>query len=228
MAKLIVALDVPDAARALAIARQMRGLDIWLKIGLELFTACGPDMARQLRDLGFKIFFDLKFYDIPNTVARAVAAAAPLADMLTLHLQGGQRMCQAAREAADACNGRRPLLAGVTALTSFAPGEMPGIQAAPTDYGLELASLAVGYGVDAVVCSGLEAEAIGRAAPGLLRICPGIRPASAGAGDQRRIMTPGAAVKAGADFLVAGRPIAGAPDPLAAARAILAEMAAAG
>ena len=140
-------------------------------------------------------------------------------------------MCREARAAVDglaADSPARPLLFGVTVLTSFAEGEMPGIAAAPADFALSLAAGAAAWGLDGVVCSGLEAARIKTASPGLLCLCPGIRPAGAAAGDQRRVMTPARAVAAGADFLVVGRPILEAPSPAEAARRILAEMDAAG
>lgn len=234
MAKLVLALDLPEKSAALAMARQMQGILEWLKVGLELFSLAGPALVGQLRDLGFQVFLDLKMYDIPNTVARAVTAAAESgANMLTLHCQGGARMCQAAREAVDgiACKAERPVLLGVTALTSFGPGEMPGIAASPSDFALELAGLAPGFGLDGVVCSGQEVARVRSAQPSLLCLCPGIRPAggklrqaNARADDQRRIVTPAMAVRDGADFLVVGRPILKAGAPAEAAISIIEEM----
>ena len=218
MAQLIVALDLPRKDAALSLARDLQGLVPWCKMGMELFTLAGPGLLESLRTLGFKVFLDLKFYDIPHTVGRAVKAAAAVGvDLLTLHCQGGGRMCRADSPA-------RPLLFGVTVLTSFAAGEMPGIAAAPADFAMNLAADAQGWGLDGVVCSGQEAARIKAASPGLLCLCPGIRPAGTAAGDQRRIMTPAKAVAAGADFLVVGRPILEAPSPAEAARRILAEM----
>ena len=234
--QLAVALDFPEKQRALALASQLRGTVPWCKVGMELFTHAGPGLLEELSVMGFSIFLDLKFYDIPNTVAQAVKAAAAVGlNMLTLHCQGGERMCRAAAEAAAdaAANaaaglaGPRPLLFGVTVLTSFAPGEMPGITAQPSDFALELARQAGPWGLDGVVCSGHEAAAIKANCPGLRCLCPGIRPAGSAAGDQRRIMTPALAVAAGADYLVVGRPITAAADPLATAKQIVAEMASA-
>mgnify|MGYP000190302861 CR=1 FL=1 len=136
MPQLAVALDVPEKQRALALASQLRGTVPWCKVGMELFTHVGPGLLEELSAMGFSVFLDLKFYDIPNTVAQAVKAAAAVGvNMLTLHCQGGERMCraaaEAAAEAAAGISGARPLLFGVTVLTSFAPGEMPGITAQP-------------------------------------------------------------------------------------------------
>lgn len=230
MPELIVALDLPYREKAVSMARQLRDVLDWCKVGLELFTLGGPRLLERLKEQGFHVFLDLKFYDIPHTVARAVTAAGVLGvDMLTLHCQGGRRMCQAALEArdtaVDACSA--PLLFGVTALTSFGPGEMPGISTAPGAYAQDLAAAAAGWGLDGVVCSGREVRDIKAASPGLACLCPGIRPTGADAGDQRRTMTPAKAVEAGADYLVVGRPILEAPSPAEAAATILEEMRAA-
>lgn len=224
MAELIVALDFPDVESALALAGRLRGTAPWCKVGMELFCLAGPDVLARLRDMGFHVFLDLKFYDIPHTVAQAVRAAARGgAELLTIHTQGGERMCREARQAAAECE-RPPLIFGVTVLTSFGPGQMPGIEREPADFAAELADRAADWALDGVVCSGQEAAAVKARRPGLRCLCPGIRPAAAAADDQCRIMTPAAAVAAGADYLVVGRPITRAGDPLAAARAILDEM----
>jgi orotidine-5'-phosphate decarboxylase len=224
VAQLVLALDVPESDRALSLARELVDIAPWCKVGMELFTLAGPALLRELDMLGCKVFLDLKFYDIPHTVGQTVrAAAAAGANLLTLHCQGGERMCKAAREAlADMAP--RPLLFGVTALTSFAHGEMPGIDADPTDFALFLAERAFVWGLDGVVCSGLEVGPIKHNCPELLCLCPGIRPVGSEAGDQRRVVTPGEAVRAGADFLVVGRPIVRAASPRAATRRILQEM----
>lgn len=230
MPQLIVALDVPDREKALGIARELRGVLDWCKVGMELFTLGGPLLVERLKEQGFHVFLDLKFYDIPHTVARAVAAAASIGvDLLTLHCQGGERMCQAALEARDAvaAASSAPRLFGVTVLTSFGPGEMPGVTAAPGIFAHELASAAAAWGLDGVVCSGQEVRAIKASAPALRCLCPGIRPGGTDAGDQRRTMTPAEAVRAGADYLVVGRPILQADAPARAAAAILEEMQAA-
>ena len=167
-AQLIVALDLPRKEDALVLARELQGAVPWCKVGMELFTLAGPDIIRELHDLGFHVFLDMKFYDIPHTVAQAVkAAAAAGAELLTLHCQGGERMCSEARIAADSYGSKAPRLFGVTALTSFGPGEMPGIRADPSDFALELAGKARGWGLDGVVCSGHEAARIKASCQGL-------------------------------------------------------------
>lgn len=222
--QLIVALDFPAATPALQLARQLRGSVSWCKVGMELFPVAGPTLLSSLVEMGFKVFLDLKFYDIPHTVYRAVLSSAKMGvEMLTLHVQGGERMCRAAVEAA-ATLPRPPMLFGVTALTSFGPGEMPGIVDTPTVFALQLARKAADWGLNGVVCSGHETAAIKVAAPTLKCLCPGIRPEGTTTDDQRRVMTPGNAVKAGADYLVTGRPITAAPDPREAARRIMDEM----
>lgn len=227
MAELVLALDLPQKDAALAMARTVRGRVPWCKVGMELFTLAGPSMLAELKDMGFKVFLDLKFYDIPHTVGRAVAVCARLGvDLLTLHCQGGERMCREAITAADTTEGAlsRPMLFGVTVLTSFAAGEMPGISQQPGDFALELARNAATWGLTGVVCSGEEVAAIKKAAPKLACLCPGIRLADAAGDDQRRVMTPGRAVALGADYLVVGRPILRAADPIAACEHILQEM----
>lgn len=224
MPELMVALDFPVADSALDLAGRLRGTVPWCKVGMELFCQAGPSVLARLRDMGFHVFLDLKFYDIPHTVAQAVRAAARHgAEMLTIHTQGGERMCREARQAA-ADGAQPPLLFGVTVLTSFGPGQMPGIAREPGDFAAQLASMAADWDLDGVVCSGQEAAGIKARQPGLRCLCPGIRPSAAAADDQCRIMTPAAAVAVGADYLVVGRPITRADDPLAAARAILDEM----
>ncbi len=229
MAELVVALDFPEAVPALSLARSLRGIVPWAKVGLELFTAEGPGIVSRLRDMEFKVFLDLKLHDIPNTVQGAVRAAARAgADMLTLHASGGTRMLRAAAEARGA--GAGPLLMAVTMLTSLAAEDTAGIYLkTPAEMVLDLASKAFQSGLDGVVCSPLEARAVKAATgAGLLCLTPGIREASsdaAPADDQRRTATPAEAVAAGADFLVAGRPIARADDPAAAAKRIIEAMA---
>lgn len=223
MPKLIVALDVPTAAQALGLVQILQGQVDWFKVGLELYLNCGAGLVHQIRERGLHVFLDLKIYDIPRTAAAAAKACATMgAEMLTAHCQGGERMLRAMLEALHAHAPKAPMLVGVTALTSFAAGEMPGICRQPGIFALDLARLASTCGVQAVVCSPLEAGAMRQM--GLLAICPGIRVASGDAGDQRRIATPRGAVAAGADFLVVGRPITQATDPQEAAAIVLKDM----
>ena len=219
-AQLIVALDLPRKEDALVLARELQGAVPWCKVGMELFTLAGPDIIRELHDLGFHVFLDMKFYDIPHTVAQAVkAAAAAGAELLTLHCQGGERMCSEARIAADSYGSKAPQLFGVTALTSFGPGEMPGISADPSDFALELAGKARGWGLDGVVCSPLEAGVVHeRCGKDFLTVTPGVRFADGDAGDQKRVTTPARAKELGSDYIVVGRPITQAEDPAAAYR----------
>lgn len=207
----------------------MRGAAGFFKVGSQLYTAEGPHAVDRIAALGYQIFLDLKFHDIPNTVAGAVAAAADLRDvaMLTLHTSGGVAMMKAAREA---LNGRktRPLLLGVTVLTSLdaAALQQIGFKETPASQVLALAKLAKQAGLDGVVSSAHEAQAIRReCGPKFLIVVPGVRPASSSANDQSRIATPSEAIRAGADYLVIGRPITAAPDPRVAALSIAAEIA---
>ena len=221
---LVVALDFPRAKDALALAGQLRGLAPWMKVGLELFTAAGPPVVIALKDMGFKVFLDLKLHDIPNTVAGAVMSATRLgADMTTLHHAGGKRMAQAALNAVNEC-GSAMLPFAVTVLTSASEAES-GAAGSMAAFVAAKAKEAQDWGLPGVVCSGHEAAAV-KAACGqdFLCLCPGIRLAGAGRDDQRRIMTPQEAVTAGADFLVVGRPITAAAEPKNAAHAILSSM----
>lgn len=226
--RIIVALDFPDAAAARAmVARLDPGL-CRLKVGKELFVAAGPDFVRELVDRGFGVFLDLKFHDIPNTVAQACKAAARLGVWMTnVHASGGPRMLAAAREALEGFE-HRPLLIAVTVLTSMGPAELIaiGVAAGPEQQVLRLAGLTLEAGLDGVVCSALEAPALRRElGPDFCLVTPGIRPACSEAGDQTRILTPAQALQAGADYLVIGRPITQAPDPIAALQQIHAEIA---
>lgn len=212
-------------------ARRLRGSAGLVKVGSQLFTAEGPRAVQRLAGLGLGVFLDLKFHDIPNTVAGSVAAAAalPHVQMMTLHASGGLAMMRAARDAV-ANRKRRPALLGVTILTSLDSAALRQIGLAgpaPTRV-VALARLAKEAGLDGVVASAHEARAIRRACgPRFLIVVPGIRPAAAAAGDQARIATPAEAIRAGANYLVVGRPITGARDPGAAAAAITSEIAAA-
>jgi orotidine-5'-phosphate decarboxylase len=196
------------------------------KVGGQLFTAEGPRAVTKLADLGFDIFLDLKFHDIPNTVAHAVAAAVrlPCVRLMTLHASGGLAMMRAAREAAGSgAKKNRPALLAVTVLTSFDEPTLQeiGMQGSLGSRVVALARLAKTAGMDGVVCSALEAPAVRRELGLDFKILvPGVRPASAATNDQSRVATPGDAVRAGADYLVVGRPITAAADPRAAAREI--------
>ncbi len=221
--KIIVALDFPDAASALALVSRLDPALCRLKVGKELFTVAGPELVRELVAHGFEVFLDLKFHDIPNTVAAACRAAAGLGVwMLNVHAAGGRRMMEAAREAlADLPH--PPLLIAVTVLTSMSGEDLAevGVTTAPADQVLRLARLAQSCQLDGVVCSAQEAALL-RASLGtdFRLVTPGIRPAGADSADQRRVMTPVEALKAGATDLVIGRPITGAVDPLAALQQI--------
>jgi len=199
------------------------------KVGSQLFTAEGPRAVTKLADLGFDIFLDLKFHDIPNTVGHAVAAAIrlPRVRLLTLHASGGLAMMQAAREAVGGKK-NRPALLAVTVLTSFDEAALReiGMEGSFGSRVVALARLARTAGIDGVVCSALEAPAVRRElGPDFKILVPGVRPAWAATNDQSRIATPGDAVRAGADYLVVGRPITAAADPRTAAQQIVAEIA---
>jgi orotidine-5'-phosphate decarboxylase len=214
------------------LARRLRGAAGLFKVGLQLFTAEGPRAVERLAGSGFEIFLDLKFHDIPNTVAGAVAAAAelPKVRLINVHALGGVAMMQAAREAV-AGKKRRPALLGVTILTSMDTAALRrvGISGPPASRVVALARLAKLAGLDGVVASAHEARAIRRACgPRFLIVVPGVRPASAALNDQSRVATPGEAIRAGANYLVVGRPVTGASDPRDAALAIAREMAEAG
>lgn len=226
--RVIVALDFADAKSALELARRLDPARCRVKVGNELFTAAGPALVEQLVSLDFGVFLDLKFHDIPNTVASACRAAARLGVwMLNVHASGGKPMMRAAREAVP-CTGAAPKLVAVTLLTSMNDEDLAeiGIAGTANDLVLRLAMLANACGLDGVVCSAREATAL-RAACGdaFCLVTPGIRPGEAGTDDQQRVMTPGGAIAAGASYLVIGRPITRAPDPLAALGRIESEVA---
>jgi len=224
--KIIVALDYPQAAPALELARRLQPALCRLKVGKELFTAAGPQLVEQLQRLGFEIFLDLKFHDIPNTTAQACKSAAALGVwMVNVHALGGRRMLEAAR-AALAHVERRPQLIAVTILTSLAQDDLHdiGIESTPAQMVSRLARLTQACGLDGVVCSAQEAAILRSQCGADFRlVTPGIRPAQAAVDDQARIMTPSAALAAGASYLVIGRPITQAPNPLQALRDILKE-----
>ncbi len=226
--RVIVALDYSEAAPALQLAQQLVGSGVRLKVGKELFTRAGPSFVEQLHSLGFSVFLDLKFHDIPTTVAKACAAAARLGVwMINVHGSGGLAMMTAAREAL-AEHTPRPLLIAVTVLTSMDAAALAqvGITATPQQQVLRLAGLAHRAGLDGVVCSAWEAPAL-RAAhgPTFTLVTPGIRPATSALDDQSRAATPARALALGSDYLVIGRPITTQPDPLRALAEILTEIA---
>jgi orotidine-5'-phosphate decarboxylase len=222
------AIDTPDPARAQELANAVRGV-VNIKLGLEFFVANGPSAVRRVAS-GAPLFLDLKLHDIPNTVAGAVRAAASLKPMLlTIHCGGGAAMMRAAVEAAQqaAAGGKRMQLLGVTVLTSLDNADLDAVgQRGPTaEQAVRLAKLARGCGLDGVVCSPHEIAALREACgKDFLLIVPGIRPSGIAAGDQKRVLNPRAALDAGADYLVIGRPITGAPDPRAVARAMRAAL----
>ena len=222
---ILCAIDTQDAGVARGLVRAVAGVVGGVKFGLEFFVAQGPRAVREAAQ-GLPLFLDLKLHDIPNTVAGAVRAAAALEPLLlTVHCMGGAAMLRAAADAAGAGRSRMRLL-GVTVLTSLDDADLASVgQAGPAAAQAQrLALLARDCGLDGVVCSPHEVSAL-RAACGkdFLLVVPGIRPAGAASGDQKRVMGPRAALEAGADYLVIGRPITAAPDPAAAARAIRAE-----
>lgn len=223
----IVALDYASAADALAMARQLSPGQVRVKVGKELFTRSGPAVVEQLQALGFEVFLDLKFHDIPNTVAAAVRAAAELGVwMVNVHASGGRRMMTAAAEAL-AQSRSRTLLTAVTVLTSMGADELAetGIQVSPAEQVERLASLARDSGMHGVVCSAQEATRLRALCPApFCLVTPGIRPAGADAGDQTRIVTPREARELGVDYMVIGRPITRAPSPTQAVADILREL----
>ena len=235
MDQLLVALDVESGARALQLAERLNGLVGGVKIGSRLFTLEGPGLVKRITDTGLRVFLDLKFHDIPNTVAQAVEAATLTgAWMINVHASGGVPMMQAAaRSAADTAaklGQPRPLVIGVTVLTSMDAVTLHDVGVSRTlmDQVVTLADMAKTAGLDGVVASPLEtAEIRARCGPDFLVVTPGIRGASAGAdkNDQNRTMGPAEAVRAGSSYIVIGRPIIAAPDPRAAAEAIGRELA---
>ncbi len=228
LSPIIVALDFPNADAALALAAQLDPAQCRVKVGKELFTRCGPAIVEALQAKGFDVFLDLKFHDIPNTTAMAVKAAAELGVwMVNVHCSGGLRMMAACRNELDKLSGAKPLLIGVTVLTSMERDDLSGIglDVEPQAQVLRLAGLAQQAGMDGLVCSAQEAGVLKVAHPQLQRVTPGIRPAGSAEDDQRRILTPSQALQAGADYLVIGRPISQAANPQQALAAVLAELA---
>lgn len=220
--QLVVALDFPQEAPALALARQLVGVTTWVKVGLELYLTAGARIVAELKELGFRVFVDLKFLDIPHTVAGAVRKACGLgADMLTVHALGGKAMVEAALASRDAANAKAHVVA-VTLLTHLRPADLPWAATPLPQLARDLACRAHAWGADGVVCSGQEAAAIRAAtSPHFLLVTPGLRRPEDHTGDQARICTPQEAVRAGSNFLIMGRPITAAADPKATARQIL-------
>jgi orotidine-5'-phosphate decarboxylase len=225
--KIIVALDFSDADSALSLVSQLNPEMCRLKVGKELFTAAGPQLVEQFMRRDFEVFLDLKFHDIPNTTAQACKVAATLGVwMVNVHALGGRRMMEAACEALANFN-NRPRLIAVTVLTSMAQADLAevGILVSPAEQVLHLAALAQASGLDGVVCSAQEAASLRKqAGPEFCLVTPGIRPAAAAADDQSRIMTPRAALENGSSYLVIGRPITKAADPLLALQQIANEI----
>ena len=229
MAELIVALDVQSRAEAVERVKLIGDPVGFYKIGLELFTAEGPDVVKAVKDLGKKVFLDLKLHDIPRTVKRAVRSGGKLGvDLMTIHSVGGRAMIAAARAAAGEFGAAAPKILAVTVLTSLDQTDLEDVGIVgrtPAEQVLAMAKFAVGNGADGLVCSPMEVGSLSRALPsGTLFVTPGVRPAGSAVGDQKRVATPGDAVRDGATHLVVGRPILAAADPAAAARAIRAEM----
>lgn len=225
--KIIIALDYPEAQPALELISRLAPSLCRLKIGKELFTAAGPQVVEQCMKRGFEVFLDLKFHDIPNTTAQACKAAASLGVwMVNVHALGGRKMMEAAHEAVAAST-RPPKLIAVTVLTSMAQEDLAGIgiTATPAEMVLRLATLARDSGLDGVVCSAQEAALLRQHyGSNFSLVTPGIRPADAAADDQSRIMTPRAALQNGASYLVIGRPVTKAADPLLALQNISREI----
>ena len=231
--RIFVALDTPDLARATHLSAALSGIVGGIKIGKEFFTAHGPEGVRTAVSAGAgRLFLDFKFHDIPNTVASAVRAAVPLRPhLITIHAAGGPAMLRAAAEAArvsaEQAGVPRPRLIGITVMTSLDDADLEAVgQRGPAaEQVRRLADLSRDSGLDGVVCSPREITALRRqCGPDFLLVVPGIRPEWARADDQKRVLPPAEAVAAGADYLVIGRPITGATDPVAAARRIVAEI----
>ncbi|GAA0344669.1 orotidine-5'-phosphate decarboxylase [Bowmanella denitrificans] len=222
--KVVVALDFDNQKHALQFVDQIDPGSCRLKVGKEMFTYFGPDFVKQLIQRDFDVFLDLKFHDIPNTVAKACVAAAELGVwMVNLHASGGTKMMETSRQALEQFGNERPLLIAVTVLTSMSETELraTGVDKSPAEQVLHLAKLTKHAGLDGVVCSAQEAQMLKQALGSEFKlITPGIRPAGADIGDQHRVMTPEQAIKAGVDYMVIGRPITQANDPVTALNSI--------
>ena len=225
---IIVALDFPEANAALEMAKALDPGKCRVKVGKELFTSAGPAVVESLQRLGFEVFLDLKFHDIPNTTASAVRAAAELGVwMVNVHASGGRRMMEACRDILERRGGQHPLLTAVTILTSLEQEDLQevGVDIEPMVQVQRLARLTQDCGLDGVVCSAREARALrGALGEDFLLVTPGIRPADSAADDQKRIVTPAQALENGSSYLVIGRPITRADEPGAALEAILATL----
>jgi orotidine-5'-phosphate decarboxylase len=225
---IIVALDFEQQQAALELVSQLDPRLCRLKVGKEMFTHFGPEFVKQLQQRQFDVFLDLKFHDIPNTVAKAVKAAADLGVwMVNVHASGGSRMMVAAKEALASFGADKPALIAVTVLTSMEQSDLTelGINLSPAEQVLKLAALTQQAGLDGVVCSAHEATLLkAKFGETFQLVTPGIRPSFATADDQKRVMTPAEAVAAGVDYMVIGRPITKAKDPLAALHAIYQEL----
>ncbi|MGB0938786.1 MAG: orotidine-5'-phosphate decarboxylase [Colwellia sp.] len=223
-AKVVVALDFDNKDEALSFVDKIQPSDCRLKVGKEMFTHFGPEFVKELVNRGFDVFLDLKFHDIPNTVAKAVAAAADLGVwMVNVHASGGIKMMQKAKEALLPFGDKAPLLIAVTVLTSMSEEDLAGIgiTRTPAEQVQHLATLTKNAGLDGVVCSAMEAESLKQLlGQDFKLITPGIRPAGSNADDQKRIMTPEQALNVGVDYLVIGRPITKAENPHAVLQAI--------
>ncbi|RQD62538.1 orotidine-5'-phosphate decarboxylase [Desulfonatronovibrio magnus] len=225
MSKIIIALDFAEPVHALDFAKQIQNKNVWVKVGLELFIKGGQHIVSSLREMGFSVFLDLKFLDIPNTVAGAVRSCSAFdVDMITLHISGGRQMIEAAIDARNSCSAldKAPRLIGVTLLTSMDTRDMPFVENINAgQIARKLALDAYAWGLDGCVCSGLEAADIREStATDFKIVTPGIRLQSMG-DDQKRTVTPNEAVKAGSDFLVIGRPVTRSSDPLLALQKII-------
>lgn len=224
---IVVALDFPSQHAALALAKQLDPNLCRVKVGKELYTRCGPSIVEHLHALGFDVFLDLKFHDIPNTTAQAVGVAADMGVwMVNVHASGGQRMMEACANKL-ASYAQAPLLIGVTVLTSMEQEDLAGLglDVPPIDQVTRLAALTKRSGLDGVVCSSQEASRLkSDLGADFKLVTPGIRPATAELGDQRRVMTPSQALSAGSDYLVIGRPITQAESPLLALEQIIASI----
>lgn len=227
--RIFTALDTTDVSLAVSLARDLAGHVGGAKVGKEFFTANGPEGVRQVSGAGMPVFIDLKWHDIPNTVAGAVRASLAMKPaIVNVHAAGGPAMLRAASDAAAAAGSERPLVLAVTVLTSLDDEDLQaiGVSSDVTTQVVRLARLAQDNGIDGVVCSAQEIEALRQACgPDFKLLVPGIRPTWAVTGDQKRIMTPADAVARGADYLVIGRPITGADDPVSAAKRIADELA---